>query len=60
MDCIVHRVAKSWTWLRDFHSVTQATLVSYLVFAGSLPCIHVTKLQCDFSAVNLSHNQFNS
>ena len=19
MDCIVHGVAKSWTWLRDFH-----------------------------------------
>ena len=29
-------------------------------FAGSRPCIHVMKLQCDFSAVNLSHNQVNS
>ena len=19
MDCVVHRVAKSWTWLNDFH-----------------------------------------
>ena len=23
MDCIVHGVAKRWTWLNDFHSLTQ-------------------------------------
>ena len=26
MDCIVHGVAKSWTWLSDFHSLTQYNL----------------------------------
>ena len=26
MDCIVHGVAKSWTWLSDFHSLTSLKL----------------------------------
>ena len=31
MDCIVNRVAKSWTWLSDFHSLTLRIIVTGII-----------------------------
>ena len=34
MDCIVHRVAKSWTRLSDFHSLIEALDICFFSITG--------------------------
>ena len=39
MDCIVHGVTKSWTWLSDFHNLT--TSRETIVYVCVYVCVHV-------------------
>ena len=40
MDCVDHGVAKSWTWLSDFHSLHLCTFNVYLC-AFLCMCVHI-------------------
>ena len=45
MDCVVHRVTKSWTQLSDFHFHTLCRFLTYQIFNYII-----------LSVVNISHN----
>ena len=41
MDCIIHGVAKSWTWLSDFHFLSILFQIYIFIFVTDVN-IHTT------------------
>ena len=55
LDCIVHGVAKSWTWLSDFHFHTHTHIHTHICITEARCCVHETLLK-NYTSIKKKRN----